>query len=291
MSSTKKALLIGCTYPNDPNNQLYGCINDVTNISNTLVDAFDYDLNNITLLRDDFPNHLPTKSNILYHLNKLAQESAKLTEIWFSYSGHGTQIGDANNDETDRADEVIVPTDFLSAGFITDDEIFDVLKKVSSKCRVILLFDSCHSGSICDLQYLYLPNNSKSSVLTNKVLPNKNVVCFSGCRDPETSAETYNDTEQRAGGVFTTFFLYCLRLNHFNVDVFKLHKDICNLISSYGYSQNPLLTSSSSKLNMIFSRCTYVDVATLKTPNPKLLTSPITSAKSRPLMKMMFSSR
>mgnify|MGYP000415400555 CR=1 FL=1 len=125
MASTKKALIIGCTYPKDPNNQLYGCINDATNIANTLVDAFDYDLNNIVLLRDDFATNVPTINNILHHLNKLVQESSKLTEIWFSYSGHGSKIRDTNNDESDGLDEVIVPTDFLRSGFITDDEIFN----------------------------------------------------------------------------------------------------------------------------------------------------------------------
>ena len=94
MASTKKALIVGCTYPKDPNNQLYGCINDASNIANTLVDAFDYDLNNIVVLRDDFATNVPTKNNILHHLNKLVQESSKLTEIWVFYSGHGSKIRD-----------------------------------------------------------------------------------------------------------------------------------------------------------------------------------------------------
>ena len=140
MSMTKKALLIGCNYSTDLNNKLYGCINDVVNMSNTLVDAFDYDLNNITILRDDSKNqsNLPTRSNIMNHLNALANNSGHLSEIWFHYSGHGSQVQDKNNDETDRLDEVIVPTDFKTAGTIADDEIFDILKKISVKCRVIL---------------------------------------------------------------------------------------------------------------------------------------------------------
>ena len=240
MASTKKALIIGCNYPNDPNHQLYGCINDASNIANTLVDAFDYDLNNIMVLRDDFATNVPTRNNILYHLNKLVRESSKLTEIWVFYSGHGSKIRDLNNDETDGLDEVIVPTDFLRSGFITDDEIFNALKNVSPKCRVILLFDSCHSGSMCD-------------------------------------------NEQRAVGAFTTFFLYCLRLNHFNVDVFKLFSDICGAITSSGYSQNPQLSCSSSKLNFAFTRSTYRELSTLSNPTPKLSNGP-----KKGIMKMVF---
>lgn len=288
MASTKKALIIGCNYPTDPNNQLYGCINDASNIANTLVDAFDYDLNNIVVLRDDYNTNVPTRNNILYNLNKLVQESSKLTEIWFFYSGHGSKIRDKDNDETDGLDEVIVPTDFLSAGFITDDEIFNALKNVSPKCRVILLFDSCHSGSICDLQYTYRIN-SKSSVSTNKILSNQNIICFSGCRDPETSAETYSDDEQRAVGAFTTFFLYCLRLNHFNVDIFKLFSDICGAIASSGYSQNPQLSCSSSKLSFAFTRSTYREMSTLSNPSPRLLNTPVSSTKG--IKKMVFTFR
>jgi len=285
MASTKKALIIGCNYANDPNNQLYGCINDASNVANTLVDAFDYDLNNIVVLRDDFTTNVPTRNNILYHLNKLVQESSKLTEIWFSYSGHGSKIRDTTNDETDGLDEVIVPTDFLFAGFITDDEIFNALKNVSSKCRVILLFDSCHSGSMCDLQYTY-GTNGKSTVSTKKILSNPNIICFSGCRDPETSAETYSDNEQRAVGAFTTFFLYCLRLNHFNVDVFKLFSDVCRAIATSGYSQNPQLSCSSSKLNFAFTRFTYREKSTLSNPSPRLLNTPVSSTKGN--IKMIF---
>ena len=177
---------------------------------------------------------------------------------------------------------MIVPTDFLRSGFITDDEIFNALKNVSPKCRVILLFDSCHSGSMCDLQYTYR-TNGKYSISTNKILSNPNIICFSDCRDPETSAETYSDNEQRAVGAFTTFFLYCLRLNHFNVDVFKLFSDICGAIASSGYSQNPQLLCSSSKLNFAFTRSTYRELSTLSNPTPKLSNGP-----KKSIMQMVF---
>lgn len=272
MSITKKALLIGCNYPNDPNNKLYGCISDVINMSNTLVDAFDYDLNNITVLRDDSknPNNLPTKSNILNILNTLANNSGNLTEIWFHYSGHGSQIQDKNNDESDALDEVIVPTDFKTVGFISDDEIFDILKKISVKCRVILCFDCCHSGSICDLAYGFQPNG-RPFLLSNKTLVNQNIYCFSACRDNQTSADTYSYVECRNLGAFTTIFLYCLRMNHFNVDVLKLYSDVCNIMLLNGFTQIPQFSCSSLNVNLIFGRISYRNVATLTNPTAGLM--------------------
>jgi hypothetical protein len=281
MSINKKALLIGCNYINDPSNTLFGCINDVTNMANTLVDAFDYDLNNITILRDDsrLSKNLPTRSNILNGLNKLAQESVNLTEIWFHYSGHGLQVQDKNQDEIDGFDEVIMPSDFNVAGFIKDDEIFDILKKISSNCRVILLFDCCHSGSVCDLQYGF-QTNGKNFNLSKRLLSNPNIICFSGCKDSQTSADSYSYVESRSVGAFTAIFLYCLRLNHYNVDVFKLYLDLCNIMFTNGFQQTPQLSCSSPIINIIFERITYRDIATLTNPEPKLLNTPISNKNS-----------
>ena len=144
----KKALTIGINYLNTPNT-LYGCINDIENISDVLISQYGYLKENIVQLRDDTssPNFKPTRSIILSNLKKLVNESGKLSEIWIHYSGHGSQIFDRSGDETDRLDEIIVPSDYERSGFITDDEIFNLIKDI--KCKTILIFDSCHSSSMC----------------------------------------------------------------------------------------------------------------------------------------------
>lgn len=291
MSTTKKALLIGCNYLNDPNNRLNGCINDVINMTNTLVDAFDYDLDNIIVLRDDstFSNSIPTRSNILARLYSLAQQSSLLSEIWVHYSGHGSQVRDTNNDETDGLDEVIVPVDFKTAGFIRDDEFFSILQTFSVKCRVILLFDSCNSGSMCDLQHVFRVsgNNIIRSITSRKLLNHPNIFCFSGCKDEQTSADAYSPLEMRSVGAFTNTFLYCLRLNHFNVDVFKLYADICKTILQSGFTQTPVFSSSSLTPNLVLGRVTYRSTATLSRPNPPLLNSPLVTGNNREVIKSL----
>ena len=75
-------------------------------------------------------------NNILVVLNNLVAQSADLTEIFFHYSGHGSQIRDvASGDELDGRDEIIVPLDFRRAGIITDDDLFHIIKNV--KCRMM----------------------------------------------------------------------------------------------------------------------------------------------------------
>jgi hypothetical protein len=83
----------------------------------------------------------------------------------FYYSGHGAQVPDLNGDEEDGLDEVLVPydvrvTDHLENVFI-DDEIGVLLGKIRSN-RVVVMLDSCHSGTatrdISDRVVKYLEN-------------------------------------------------------------------------------------------------------------------------------------
>jgi len=60
-----------------------------------------------------------------------------------TYSGHGGQVPDQNEDEPDGLDE----TWCLFDGQLIDDENFLLLSKFKEGVRVIFLSDSCHSGS------------------------------------------------------------------------------------------------------------------------------------------------
>jgi hypothetical protein len=243
----KKALLVGINYKSIQGASLNGCINDIVNMSEVLIDTYDYDTKNITQLRDDVndPTFMPTRANILTCLSSLVAQSAYLSELWFHYSGHGSQIRDMNGDETDGLDEVLVPVDFQKSGFIVDDEIFSIVK--NSKCKTILIFDSCHSGSVCDLQWNYQYTNGSilKTMTTNKMITNPNIFCFSGCKDPETSADAYSAEKKMGVGAFTDTFIRCLRANHMNVDILKLYSDISVAIKQSGFTQTPSFSCSS----------------------------------------------
>jgi hypothetical protein len=82
---------------------------------------------------------------------------------------------------------VVVPVDY-TAGFIVDDDIFNIIKNI--KCRAMILFDSCHSGTVCDLQWSFQYGGVCKRILNKAMeVPNK-IFMFSGCRDPQTSADT-----------------------------------------------------------------------------------------------------
>ncbi len=64
------------------------------------------------------------------------------------YSGHGSRVKDQNGDELDGYDETIVPWDYGSKRqFIVDDELRRWLSMLKAD-KVILIFDSCHSGTM-----------------------------------------------------------------------------------------------------------------------------------------------
>ena len=85
----------------------------------------------------------------------------RLARIWTQYlltrsAGHGGQAEDEDGDEEDGYDEVIYPVDYKNAGHIVDDQIHHVVvKPLQAGVRLTAIFDSCHSGSVMDLPYVY----------------------------------------------------------------------------------------------------------------------------------------
>lgn len=61
-----------------------------------------------------------------------------------TYSGHGGQVPDLNGDEPDGKDE----TWCLYDGELVDDELYSSWAAFKAGVRILLLSDSCHSGSV-----------------------------------------------------------------------------------------------------------------------------------------------
>ena len=62
----------------------------------------------------------------------------------FTYAGHGSQIPDFNADEDDGADETLCLYDAM---FI-DDELYALWSQFADDVRIVMISDSCHSGSV-----------------------------------------------------------------------------------------------------------------------------------------------
>ena len=65
--------------------------------------------------------------------------------LFLTYSGHGGQVPDTNDDEKqDELDETWVLFDRQ----LVDDELWDLWSKFAGGTRILVFSDSCHSGSV-----------------------------------------------------------------------------------------------------------------------------------------------
>jgi hypothetical protein len=283
----KKALLIGIDYTSIPSIKLNGCVYDVINMSRMLQDAYDYSSDNITVLRDDMnsPATLPTKANIINNLTSLASQSANLGEIWIHYSGHGSQLPDRNKDEISGYDSILVPLDYQTKGFIVDDDLLNIIKTFA--CKTIMLFDSCHSGTVCDLPWSFQyvsPTNWIKTKNNSTIIKNPNVFMFSGCKDDQSSADAYFKSDKASAGAFTNAFISGLRYYRHNVSIGNLYQYICKYLKSNGFNQLPILSSTTQTPSY-----TFVRVGAPTTSNKDIFV-PSTNAILSQTMKSIISS-
>ena len=141
-----KAVLVGINaYPDAP---LHGCVNDIVISRDILRQRHAVAEHNIRTVVDT----RATRSAILERLEWLVHDSHLTKNIFFHYSGHGAQIPNErynSDDESDGMDELLCPVDFDWDGtYIKDDDLYAILSKKDKNCRLIMIVDACHSGSI-----------------------------------------------------------------------------------------------------------------------------------------------
>jgi len=90
--------------------------------------------------------------------------------FWLTYSGHGGQVPDTNDDEKDGRDETWVLYDRQ----LVDDELYALWAKFAAGVRIVVLSDSCHSGTVTRALPTYLAlrgGGARASGLRFRVLP------------------------------------------------------------------------------------------------------------------------
>ena len=153
-ASSKYALLIGISdYRLSGLMSLEGSGNDVQLIKHVLLDKFQLEEENITILRDKNATH----TGIEKAFSRLAEKIKSGDFVYIHYSGHGSRVPDRDGDEyPGEVDQTWVPYGARSTMMkgkdrfdIPDDEIYLWLIPIFEKTEhVVFVSDSCYSATV-----------------------------------------------------------------------------------------------------------------------------------------------
>ena len=132
----KRAVCIGINNYPGVFNDLKGCVNDARDWS-ALLQGLGFD---VSLMLDS----QATAQNVKAVLQELVNVTNAGDIAVFTYSGHGTQVVDRNSDEADPYDEAI----FLYDDTVIDDELRVILQVIHQQATLVVISDSCFSGSV-----------------------------------------------------------------------------------------------------------------------------------------------
>ncbi len=218
-----KALCIGINDYPGTQNDLSGCVNDANDWSAELVTR-GYSVTNLL-------NAQASRAAMLKAMSDMILGARAGETVVFTYSGHGTWVPDSSGDEPDGRDEALCPADITTAGPLVDDEIRQMFARRAAEVRILLISDSCHSGSVTrgieeDLdpgmpRVRFMPPQDwmhQSELPTSPMRPRALIgglrksggdLLLAGCMDSEYSYDT--SFQGRPNGAFTYYALKALR--------------------------------------------------------------------------------
>ena len=136
----KKALCIGINDYPGTDMDLKGCVNDAEDWAATLA-ARGFSVRTLV-------DAQATKAAMASAIRTLVEGGARGDSLVITFSGHGTYAPDENGDEADGLDEALCPHDIKQGQVLIDDEIHALFAQRAAGVRILLISDSCHSGTV-----------------------------------------------------------------------------------------------------------------------------------------------
>lgn len=253
----KLAVCVGINdYPGN-GNDLSGCVNDANDWEAELKGrGF-----GVTKLLDK----QATKKGITAALATAIGKAKSGDLVVFTYSGHGSWQPDNDGDEEDGRDEGWCPYDLNTSGLLIDDEMHDLFGMVATGARLVLLSDSCHSGTVARMappqagapRVRFLPpqrflkaadlkiaDRIRGSMRAASAKPHR-ALLISGCLDYEYSYDA--NFGGRANGAFTYFALKALKKLKPTATYLEWHAAIRKALPSQSHPQSPNLMGSAAQ--------------------------------------------
>lgn len=264
----KLALCIGINNYPGTDMDLGGCVNDAG------------DWGRVLAMRgfkvDKLIDAQGTKQAMVAGFRKVIASAASGDLVVITFSGHGTYELDLNGDELKGLDQALCPYDLQTAGqALTDDEIHALFKARQPGVRIVLISDSCHSGSVnravraaapgaprkrfMPLQKwmpaarLQKANAAGSAMRTSGALgmsasattgPDLGDLLLSGCEDGETDFSYDATISGRPNGAFTFYALKAIESLPADASYAAWHAEIIGTLPTVEYPQHPQIVAS-----------------------------------------------
>ena len=265
----RNALCIGIN--NYPGTQmdLQGCVNDANDWAAALAErGF-----KVAKLLDE----QATKAAMVAAMNDLIGKAGKSDSLVITYSGHGTYQPDEDGDEADGLDEALCPYDLQTNGAaLVDDEIRAIFGARKAGARLVLISDSCHSGTVtraakaendADTRPRFMP---MGNWLPAKLLPKDRAgkpattmaapagttpllgaysnklgdLLLAGCKEGPNNYSYDARIAGRFNGAFTYYALKALKTLKEGATYADWHKAIVKYLPSASYPQSPQILGS-----------------------------------------------
>jgi hypothetical protein len=261
----KRALCIGINDYPGTGSDLSGCVNDAADWAAALGKR------GFTVSR--LLNRNATGRAIRSAIAATLAGTSRGDQVVIQFSGHGSFVPDRDGDEPDGTDEVICPYDVNARGPITDDELFDLYSARPAGVRLLVVSDSCHSGTVAR----FAPITTPATVMGRRA-PQRKVrflppgaflsrrdaarlgerrafrrssppgryaaLLMAGCQDTEYSYDAW--FQGRPNGAFTFVALRALRSLGPTASYQRWFDAIRKVLPSQQYPQSPNLYGSKS---------------------------------------------
>lgn len=191
---------------------------------------------------------------------------------FLTFSGHGTYVADKSGDEPDRRDEALVTADLQ---LILDDEFRGILAARHRQSRLVVVTDSCHSGSVhrgLDLRGArdeergarrgkprFLGSGQVAAITRGAAETRRRtggarvgreqaalplVAHFAACRDDQFSYDaTFDD---RPNGAFTHYLLEARRVLPPRAELGEWFDEVAERMRESEFEQTPVLNASAA---------------------------------------------
>jgi hypothetical protein len=275
----KKALCIGINNYPGTHMDLQGCVNDALDWAAALQGRGFA----ATVLIDS----KATKAAMISSLGALIQGASKGDNLVITFSGHGTYQPDTDGDEVDGLDEALCPYDLQTNGAaLTDDEIKMLFTKRKAGVRIVLIADSCHSGTVTRAAKAEEGANTRprfmpmGNWLPANMLP-KNLagkpaltiaaplgaspllaaysralgdLLLAGCKEGPNNYSYDAKINGRFNGAFTFYALKALKTLKTEATYADWHKAIIKYLPSASYPQSPqIVGSETARKSIVFA--------------------------------------